>query len=179
MRYGEICRVTFLNRFGEGWGWKVFIVQGTIKILMKSVYFSDLAHFVPSSGGSAQYFFGGWGLGHFHRDIKWRTWNLVGESGVKRTTGAKWTTNPNPRPAGGGGGAQRAPCGFSQIAPEVLGILLWNLPYLSGQHFHTLCQKITAQVIIGQPWVTSEWRHVLPILTNEMGLRESPPLMQF
>ena len=28
----------------------------------------------------------------------------------------------NPRPAGGG--AQRAPCGFSQIAPEVLGISL-------------------------------------------------------
>ena len=37
-----------------------------------------------------------------------------------------------PRPAGGGG--QRAPpCGFSQIAPEVLEISLWNLPYLSGQ----------------------------------------------
>ena len=28
----------------------------------------------------------------------------------------------NPRPAGGG--AQRAPCGFSQIAPEVLEISL-------------------------------------------------------
>ena len=42
----------------------------------------------------------------------------------------------NPRPAGGG---QRAPCGFSQIAPEVLGISFWNLSYLSGQQFHTLC----------------------------------------
>ena len=78
-----------------------------------------------------------------------------------------------------GGGGQRAPCGFSQIAPEVLGISLWNLPYLSGQQFHTLCQKIRTQVIIGQPWVTSEWRHVLLILTNEMSLRESPPLVQF
>ena len=77
------------------------------------------------------------------------------------------------------GGAQRPPCGFSQIAPEVLGISLWNLPYLSGQQFHTLCQKIRTQVIIGQTWVTSEWRHVSPILTNEMGLRESPPLVQF
>ena len=66
----------------------------------------------------------------------------------------------NPRPAGGGG--QRAPCGFSQIAPEVLGISFWNLPYLSGQQFHTLCQQIRTQVIIGQPWVTSEWRHVSP-----------------
>ena len=35
------------------------------------------------------------------------------------------------------------------------------------------------QVIIGQPWVTSEWRHVSPILTSKMGLRESPPLVQF
>ena len=82
-----------------------------------------------------------------------------------------------PRPAGGGG--QRAPCGFSQIAPEVLGILLWNLPYLTGQQFHTLCQQIRTQVKIGQPWVTSEWRHVSPILTNKMGLQESPPLVQF
>ena len=73
----------------------------------------------------------------------------------------------NPRPAGG----QRAPCGLSQIAPEVLGISLWNFPYLSGQQFHTLCQKIMTQVIIGQPWVTSEWRYVSPILTNKMGLR--------
>ena len=72
----------------------------------------------------------------------------------------------NPRPAGGGGGKGR-PCGFPQIAPEVLGISLWNLPYLSGQQFHTLCQKIGTQVIIGQPWVTSEWRHVSPMLTTK------------
>ena len=84
----------------------------------------------------------------------------------------------NPRPAGGGG-PKGPPCGFSQIAPEVLGISLWNLPYLSGQQFHTLCQKIMTQVIIGQPWVTSEWRHVSPILISKMGLRESPPLVQF
>ena len=85
----------------------------------------------------------------------------------------------NPRPAGGGGQRAPPPCGFSQIAPKVLGISLWNLPYLSGQQFHTLCQKIRTQVIIGQPWVTSEWRHVSPILTNEMSLREWPPLVQF
>ena len=78
-----------------------------------------------------------------------------------------------------GGGAKGSPCGFSQIAPEVLGISFWNLPYLSRQQFYTLCQKIRTQVIIGEPWVTSEWRHVSPILTNEMGLRESPPLVQF
>ena len=77
------------------------------------------------------------------------------------------------------GGPKGPPCGFSQIAPEVLGISLWNLPYLSGQQFHTLCQKIRTQVIIGQPWVTSEWRHVSPILISKMGLRESPPLVQF
>ena len=70
-----------------------------------------------------------------------------------------------------GGGAKGPPCGFSQIAPEVQGISLWNLPYLSGQQFHTLCLKIGTQVIIGQPWVTSEWRHVSPILTSKMGLR--------
>ena len=77
-----------------------------------------------------------------------------------------------------GGGGKGPLYGFSQIAPEVLGILLWNLPYLSGQQFHTLCQKIRTQVIIGQSLVTSEWRHVSPILTNKMGLRESPPLVQ-
>ena len=38
-----------------------------------------------------------------------------------------------------GGGGQRAPCGFSQIAPEVLGISLWKLRYLSGKQFQTLC----------------------------------------
>ena len=81
-------------------------------------------------------------------------------------------------PCSAGGGAKGPPCGFSQIAPEVLGISLWNLSYLSGQQFHTVCQKIRTQVIIGQKWVTSEWRHVSPILT-EMGLRESPPLVQF
>ena len=78
-----------------------------------------------------------------------------------------------------GGPKTPPPCGFSQIAPEVLGISLWNMPYLSGQQFHTLCQKIRTQVIIGQPWVTSEWRHVSPILTSKMGLRESPPRVQF
>ena len=45
----------------------------------------------------------------------------------------------NPRPAGGPKGP---PCGFSQIAPEVLGISLWNLSYLSGQQFHTLRKKL-------------------------------------
>ena len=90
-----------------------------------------------------------------------------------------WTgpSTLNPRPAGGGGA--KPPCSFPQIAPEVLEISLWNLPYLSGQRFHTLCQQIRTQVIIGEPWVTSEWRHVSPILTNKMGLRESPPLVQF
>ena len=56
----------------------------------------------------------------------------------------------NPRPNGG----SKPPCGFSQIAPEVLGISLWSLPYLSGQQLHTLCQKNKSQLIIGQP----EWR---------------------
>ena len=44
---------------------------------------------------------------------------------------------------------------------------------------HLVSKKIRTQVIIGQPWVTSEWLHVSPILTNKMGLRESPPLAQF
>ena len=71
------------------------------------------------------------------------------------------------------------PCGFSQNAPEVLGISLWNLPYLSGQQFHTSYKKIRSQVIIGQPWVTSEWRHVPLILTNNKGWQETPPRSQF
>ena len=79
----------------------------------------------------------------------------------------------------GGGGAKGSPCGFSQIAPEVLGSSLWNLPYLSGQLFHTLWQTIRYQVIIGQPWVTSEWRHVPPILTNKKSWQETPPRAQF
>ena len=70
-------------------------------------------------------------------------------------------------------------CGFSQIAPEVLGISFLNLSYLSGQPFHTLCQKIRSQVIIEQPWVTPEWRHVPPIFTNKNGWQEAPPRAQF
>ena len=80
-----------------------------------------------------------------------------------------FTYNPRPNWA-----AQRAPVFFSQIAPEVPGISLWDLPYLSEQQFHTLCQTIRSQVIIGQPWVTSEWRHVPPILTINKGWQETP-----
>ena len=47
------------------------------------------------------------------------------------------------------------------------------------QRFHTLCQKIRFRVIIGQLWVTSEWRHVPPISTKNKGFRESPPQVQF
>ena len=40
-----------------------------------------------------------------------------------------------PRPAGGGGGGKGPPCGFSQIAPEVLGISLWNKICFPRQFF--------------------------------------------
>ena len=86
------------------------------------------------------------------------------------------TFEPSPR---WGGGPKGPPLWFFANSSWSTGNFLWNLPYLSGQQFHTLCQKIRTQVIIVQPWVTSEWRHVSPILTNEMGLRESPPLVQF
>ena len=42
-----------------------------------------------------------------------------------------------------------------------------------------LVSKIRSQVIIGQPWVTSEWRNVPSIATKNNGLRESPLLVQF
>ena len=78
-----------------------------------------------------------------------------------------------------GGGGAKGPLWFFANSSWSTGISHWNMPYLSGQQFHTLCQKIRTQFIIGQPWVTSEWRHVSPILTNKMGFRESPPLVQF
>ena len=71
---------------------------------------------------------------------------------------------------------------FETTAQITLGTLACSAIYDSfswNASFHTLCQKIRTQVIIGQPWVTAEWRHVSPILINKMGLRESPPLVQF
>ena len=66
-------------------------------------------------------------------------------------------------PLGGGGGkgpkGQRA-CGFSQIAPEVLGISLWNLPYLSG----------LIGIVIG----IIKNNHINHILTDEIGSQAVP-----
>ena len=39
---------------------------------------------------------------------------------------------------------------FPKISPKLKQMTTRNLPYLSGQQFHTLCQKIRSQVIIGQ-----------------------------
>ena len=67
----------------------------------------------------------------------------------------------------GGGGETAHP--VSQISPKLKQITTRNLPYLSGQQFHTMCQKICAR-----PYrlVTSKRRHVPPISTKNKGLWE-------
>ena len=65
-----------------------------------------------------------------------------------------------------------------------------NLQYPLSQQLYTLCQNFQAlrindddddevQGIIVRPQMTSEWRHVSPISTENKGLRESPPRVQF
>ena len=54
------------------------------------------------------------------------------------------------------GKANGSPTLFPKIYPK-LKQMTRNLPYFSGQQFHTLCQKkIGSDGIIGQPLVTSE-----------------------
>ena len=48
-----------------------------------------------------------------------------------------------------------------------------NLQYPLFQHFYTLCENFKVQGITVWPQMTSEWRHVPPISTENKGLRES------
>ena len=59
-------------------------------------------------------------------------------------------------PLDGGGGRNGPPTLIPTISPKLKQMSTPNLPYLSGQQFHTLCQKIRFQIIIGQLSVTSE-----------------------
>ena len=72
-------------------------------------------------------------------------------------------------PLGGGGG-------------KGLPVIFWEFRFetchTSPGTNSTQCVKNRSQVIIGQPWVTSEWRHVSPILTNKKGWQETPPRAQ-
>ena len=87
--------------------------------------------------------------------------------------------NINPRPAGGGGGQRPPPAGFFRKWLLKYWEFRFETCHTSQGNNSTPCVKNRTQVIIGQPWVTSEWRHISPILTNKKGLRESPPLVEF
>ena len=77
------------------------------------------------------------------------------------------------------GGGQRAPLWFFTNCSWSTGNIALKLAIPLRTTIPHLVSKNRTQVIIGQPWVTSEWRHVSPILINKMGLRESLPLVQF
>ena len=68
------------------------------------------------------------------------------------------------------GGGQRAPLWFFANSSWSTGNFALKLAIPLRPTIPHLVSKIRTQVIIGQPWVTSEWRYVSPIWTNEMGL---------
>ena len=78
----------------------------------------------------------------------------------------------NPRPAGG-------PLWFFASNSWSTGNFVLKLAIPFRATIPHLVSKSRTQVIIGQPWVTSEWRHVPPILTNNKGWQETPPRAQF
>ena len=63
---------------------------------------------------------------------------------------------------GGGGGAKRPLCTFPSIAQKRKGIELRNFRNLFLHQFYTCWLKENFAPMIGRPWETSEWRHVLP-----------------
>ena len=80
---------------------------------------------------------------------------------------------PAPRAAGGRNTPPPPPCTFPSIAQKRKGIELRNFrnPFL--HQFYTCWPKENFAPMIGRPWVTSEWCHVLPFMVKNKGLRES------
>ena len=68
---------------------------------------------------------------------------------------------------------RNAPSTFPSIVQKRKGIELQNFrnPFL--HQFCTGWPKENFAPMIGRPWVTSEWRHVLPFLVKNKGLHES------
>ena len=54
-----------------------------------------------------------------------------------------------------------------------------NLRYPFRHQFSTGRPKIFSEVVIGQPWITSEWRHVSPISTKNKHRRKTLPWAHF
>ena len=84
----------------------------------------------------------------------------------------------NLRPTGGGA-ISSPPSRFLAISSKPMQVSPPNLQYPLSQHFYTLCENFKVQGIILRPQMTSEWRHVPPISSENKGLRESPPRVQF
>ena len=79
----------------------------------------------------------------------------------------------------GGGAISSPPSRFLAISSKPMQVSPPNLQYLLSQHFYTLFKNFKVQSIIVRPQMTSEWRHVPPISTENKGLRESTPRVQF
>ena len=78
-----------------------------------------------------------------------------------------------------GGGLFRAPLSFSCDIFQTNAGITTKLAVPSLPTILHIVWKFKVQGSIVWPQMTSEWRHVLPISTENKGLRESPPRMQF
>ena len=74
-----------------------------------------------------------------------------------------------------GGGAISSSPRFLAISSKPMQVSSPNLQYPLSQQFYTLCWNFKVQGIIFRPQMTSEWRHVPPIYTENKDLRESLP----
>ena len=78
-----------------------------------------------------------------------------------------------------GGGYFEPPSRFSAIAAKLMDESSQNFQYLQMHQFYTKCAKKKFIPMIGRPWMTSEWRHVWPILMQNKDLQEPSYRAQF
>ena len=79
----------------------------------------------------------------------------------------------------GGGAISSPPSRFLAISSKPMQVSAPNLQYPLSQQLYTLCENFKVQGIIVWSQMTSEWRHVPQISTENKRLRESPPRVQF
>ena len=79
----------------------------------------------------------------------------------------------------GGGGYLEPPSRFSAIVSKLIDGSSRNFQYPQLHQFYTLYAKESLTSMIDQPQMTSEWRHVRPILMQNKVLREPLSRAQF
>ena len=157
---------------GEGYCTRSPVVNGKYKILIcsETLKTQDLKFLIfarPWKPRTLKF-------GYVVKPWKSRTQNL--KILMSRTFKSLDPTPFNPRPLGG---YFEPPSRFLAISSKLMQVSPPNLQYPLSQHFYTVCKNFKVQGIIVRPQMTSEWRHVPPISSENKGLRESPPRVQF